>query len=165
MLGLITFGACSPSDSAPAREPRGGAATPGTAASAARGNACYRVTSSTMGRTSPLAGKSATSPGWLILAAGTTPDSGAARLIDADGAAMAGTWVRSATDSVRILAFDDFLRVTIAAASTDSALRGTGVATSDAELVRDSSGRLRDLRREWSVDGRRAACDSVPAIS
>ena len=164
MMGLVALGACTPDDSAPAPEPVGGADTH-AAASAARGNVCYRMASSTMGRTSPLVGKSTTSPGWLLLAAGAAPDSGAARLIDADGAAMAGTWAAAPPDSIRILAFDDFLRVTIAAVRADSALTGLGVATSDAELVRDSSGNLRDLRREWSVEARRASCDSVPAIS
>ena len=123
---------------------------------------CYRMATSVMGRERPLRGKSSTEPGWLRLDPGVVADSQRAMLIDADGAAMPGVWDGSRADSIRIRAFDDFLSVTIVALPSDSGLAGVGVATSDAELVRDSTGQLREMRREWIVAARAMGCDSMP---
>ena len=122
---------------------------------------CFRADRSVMGRESPLTGRTSTAPGWIRLDS-PRADSGAALLIDADGAAMDASWKRAGGDSLAVLAFDDFLRVTLSIARADTSLAGTGLATSDATLVRDSAGRLRDLRREWAINARAVVCDSLP---
>ena len=114
-----------------------------------------------MGRDSPLTGRTSTAPGWIRLESAGA-DSGTALLVDGDGAGMGATWRRSAGDSIGILAFDDFLRVALNVVPSSAGLAGSGLATSDAELVRDSAGRMRDLRREWTVAARPVTCDSVP---
>ena len=116
-----------------------------------------------MGRQTPLRGKPSVAPGWIRLGPATGADSGGALLADADGATLHGVWTRRAPGAIRILAFDDFLRVEIDALQSPDTLHGDALATSDAELVRDSTGRLRDLRRTWSISGRVAACDSLPS--
>lgn len=114
-----------------------------------------------MGREAPLTGHASVAPGWIRLDS-LRADSGTALLIDADGAAMDARWTRAAGDSLSILAFDDFLRVTFSVARSTTGLTGTARAHSDAELVRDSAGRMQELRREWPVSGEAAACDSLP---
>ena len=47
-------------------------------------------------------------PGWLRLAGGDS--AGAAALVDANGSGLNGQWKRHGPDSVRVTAFDDFLR-------------------------------------------------------
>ena len=123
--------------------------------------ACYRADGSVMGRESPLTGRVSTAPGWIRLESAGA-DSGAASLVDGDGAGMNATWKRAPSDSVAIVAFDDFLRVELKALRSSAGLTGSGLATSDAELVRDSAGRMRDLRREWMFAARPVTCDSVP---
>ena len=118
-----------------------------------------------MGRVRPLTGASSPSPGYLRIDRDTRTDTGPALLVDADGATLRGTWSGRATDTLHVLAFDDFLRVELAVARTDAGLRGRGLATSDAELVRDSTGRMRDLRREWIVVADTIPCESLPRTS
>lgn len=152
MTGVVAVaGACGPRD-----------------ASEADGVVCYRLSASAMGRDRPLRGKASVSPGWIRIETpprGSSADSGRALIIDADGAALPGAWRRLGPDTLRIRAFDDFLNVTIDATRSDSSLRGAGWARSDAELVRDSAGRMRELDRKWSVEGARASCDGMPAIA
>ena len=124
---------------------------------------CYRAERSVMGRASPLSGRASTAPGWIRMESAAGADNGRALLIDGDGAAMDAAWTRGPDDSLAILAFDDFLRVSLAATRSDRGLEGRGLATSDAELVRDSSGRMREMRREWTFHASPGSCDSLPA--
>ena len=153
----LLLAACGGGDAAPGDSASRGDSVRTDAAAAV----CFRADRSVMGRESPLTGRASTAPGWIRLDS-PGADSGAALLIDADGAAMDASWKRAGGDSLAVLAFNDFLRVTMSVARADTALSGTGLATSDAELVRDSAGRLRDLRREWAINARAALCDSLP---
>jgi hypothetical protein len=126
---------------------------------------CYRSATSVLGRTTPLAGRTSVAPGWLRFETSTGADSGGLQLIDADGAAFRASWRRLSRDSVEISGFDDFMRIGLRVAHSDSALTGTGLLTSDAEVHRDAAGRLEPLRREWKLDARRSSCDSIPAVA
>lgn len=153
LLGLAACGGDGSSrDSTVARGTTGGDVAP---------PACYRADRSVLGRERPLTGHASTAPGWIRLE-NPRADSGVALLIDADGAAMDAAWARRA-DSIAVSAFNDFVRVMMSVAGSTDRLTGQGVATSDAELVRDSGGRLRDFRREWPVVAGVAPCDSLPA--
>jgi hypothetical protein len=155
--GCVVLGACIGREADPASDSaRGQDSTDATA------SACYRDSASVMGRTTPLTGSASPAPGWIRLDNPSRTDSGAALLIDGDGAAMPASWRRTAPDSIRIRAFDDFLQVSLDVAWSDASLNGTGLATSDAELVRDSTGRMRDLRREWIVAARTTTCAALP---
>ena len=105
---------------------------------------------------------SAGGSGWLRLSGSPAADSGEARLVDADGGALGATWRREIADSVHVVAFDDFLRVELRLAMSDSAANGQAVATSDAALERDSAGEMREMRRSWVLTARRAPCDRMP---
>jgi hypothetical protein len=83
-------------------------------------------------------------------------------LVDADGASLRGGWRRTSGDTVAITAFDDFLRVELRLLQAAGMASGRGLATSDAALERDSSGRLRDYRRDWGVAAVISPCDSMP---
>ena len=124
--------------------------------------ACYRADRSVLGRESPLSGRASTAPGWIRIESTTMADSGRALLIDGDGAAMDAVWTRTADDRLAIVAFDDFLRVSLSATRSGRGLDGDGLATSDAELVRDSAGQMREMRREWTLHATPASCDSLP---
>ena len=101
-------------------------------------------------------------PGWIRIDGAAGSDSGAVELIDAEGARLRGLWRRASTDSVSIVAADDFLRVQLQLAIIGSVATGRALATSDADVERDSSGELRDFRREWILRAVRATCDSAP---
>ena len=125
---------------------------------------CYRSPASVMGRTTPLAGHSTVAPGWLRFDSSATADSGAARIVDADGASVETRWRRMSGDSIEISGFDDFMAIELRAVLADSALRGTGLVTSDADVQRDAAGRLEPLRREWPLRARAASCSEAPAL-
>lgn len=101
-------------------------------------------------------------PGWLRLHALDGADSGRVELVDGSRAGLDGTWRRSG-DSIRISAFDDFLRVEHALRVTDAGASGRATAHSDAALERDSAGQTRELRREWALEATPASCDSMPS--
>lgn len=103
-------------------------------------------------------------PGWIRLE-GLGADSGMARLTDSNGAGLQAQWRRVEGDSIHLAGFDDFLRVEMRLAATETTVSGRAVATSDAGAERDSAGRPQDLRREWSVAAMQAACDSMPAAA
>ena len=136
---------------------------------------CYRSAASVMGRTTPLAGRASVAPGWLRFgpppaavgqaAPAWPPDSGAAQLIDTDGADFQALWRRIGADSVEVRGLNDFMQITLRAAVSDSTLAGSGLVTSDADVQRDSAGRLVPLRREWPLTARAASCDSLPTVA
>lgn len=136
---------------------------------------CYRSPASVMGRTTPLAGRTTVAPGWLRFgpAPGVTgqavppwpPDSGAAQLVDGDGAEFQAQWRRVGGDSVEIRGLNDFMQIALRVAVADSMLAGSGLVTSDADVQRDSAGRLEPLRREWALTARAASCDGIPQIA
>jgi hypothetical protein len=101
-------------------------------------------------------------PGWLQLEGRGHADSGAALLVDADGKALHARWHRAARDSLRVVGFDDFLRVELRVAVRAEAVEGRGEAHSDAAAERDSAGRIVDLRRAWTLVALEVTCDSMP---
>lgn len=161
MLHLLvaTLGlACSGDGGEQPRPPE----TAGTAAPTATAR-CYRSPSSVLFGPRTPSGQQGRGPGWLRLdGLAATADSGTARIIDADGKAMAARWRRAAGDSVAVLAADDFLRVELSLGLSDTLATGRATAHSDAAAERDSAGRLVDLRRAWVLSARSAPCDSMP---
>lgn len=79
--------------------------------------------------------------------------------IEPTGSAVA----RVAGDSIAFTARDDFLRVEMRLSVSDRAVTGSAVARSDAALELEPSGRVTELRREWTL---RAVPDATasPAI-
>ena len=100
--------------------------------------------------------------GWLRMDRPARADSGAARLVDSDGRALAAAWRRIGNDSILVVGFDDFVRVEMRLAATADSLAGSALARSDAAMERDSAGRQVPFRRRWMVVAHRASCDSVP---
>jgi hypothetical protein len=101
-------------------------------------------------------------PGWLRIEGHPAADSGSGNLVDANRAGLGAFWRRGAGNSVTMTAANDFLRVELRLAVTDSAAIGTALAQSDADLEPDSAGQLRDFRREWVLRSSKAPCDSMP---
>jgi hypothetical protein len=157
-LTLVVGAACSP-----AAEDRVGGAATDSAHAPARSIECYHAGESVLARQP---GTVAEGPpgltGWIRFDPGSSADSGAARLIDSDGRSLGATWRRSSPDSVTITGFDDFLRVEMRLARSDSVVSGAARAHSDAALERDSTGKQVEFRREWTVTARRTSCDGIP---
>ena len=112
------------------------------------------------GRSGQTAGSSAPG-GWLRLESSARPDSGAAHIQDAGGASLQASWRRIAADSVLVSGFDDFVRVEYRLALSGGGASGPALLTSDAELVPDGAGGLRDLRREWTFQALTVPCESL----
>ena len=100
--------------------------------------------------------------GWVELEGLGVADSGPARIIDSDGAALGAGWRRGDRDSILVEAFDDFMRVELRLLLSERGATGSALATSDAAFERDSAGNAQDFRRSWRVAARRAPCDSLP---
>ena len=129
---------------------------------AERGERCYRSAQSVLlGPIDTRSRQNGRGPGWIRIAGLPAADSGAVELVDAEGATLRGSWRRTSSDSVAIVAADDFLRVEVQLALSNSAVTGQAVAMSDADVERDATGRVRDFRREWIFNAARAPCDST----
>lgn len=100
--------------------------------------------------------------GWIQLEGARSTDSAGARLVDSDGFALDATW-RSMGDSIVVAGFNDFVNIEMRLRRTTSGAIGTLNARSEAGLERDSTGKLREFRRELEVAFRKAACDSMPS--
>lgn len=127
--------------------------------------ACYRSPHSVLFGPPTPSGQQGKAPGWLGVQLPVHADSGWAELVDPDSKGFSAFWRRDATDSVVLRAGDDFLHIEMRLAVTDSSITGSALARSDAALERDASGRLSDLRREWSLRADRMSCDSMPSRS
>jgi len=129
---------------------------------AGSGERCYRSPESVLlGPIDTASRQNGKPPGWLWIRGLPAADSGAVELVDAEGATLRGSWRRASPDSLSVVAADDFLRVQLRLAFSDSTVAGEAVAMSDADVERDASGRLRDFRREWTFTAARAPCDSA----
>jgi hypothetical protein len=124
---------------------------------------CYRSAHSVLLGPPTPAGQQGKGPGWLGIEVPERADSGWAELADQDSKRFSARWRRDGTDSVRFIAGDDFLRLEMRLALSDSLAIGSATARSDAALEPDSSGRLGDLRRTWTLRAVRVPCDSMPA--
>ena len=138
---------------------------PGANAAATQPEArCFRsVHSVLLGPPTPT-GQRGTGPGWLRLSGSVESDSGSVSLVDADGKRLQGIYRREGSN-LRIVAFDDFLRVEMTLVATGGGLAGEGNAHSDATLEPDASGRVGELRRRWPFAGAAAPCEEVPQDS
>ena len=125
---------------------------------------CYQSPTSTLGRVPNDAGGVEVGPGWVRLDGASGADSGAATLVDSDGASLTGTWRQIAGDSVHLTAFNDFLRVELRALPSGAGLAGSLQARSDASLERDSTGQLREMNRRRELTARAVPCDSIPRV-
>ena len=126
---------------------------------------CYRSSHSVLLGPITKSRQNGHGPGWLRVEGIQAADSGAGELVDATRAGLSGLWRRGPSDSVSITAADDFLRVELRLAISDSFAVGPAMALSDADLERDASGQLRTFRRGWVLRATRASCDSMPIRS
>jgi hypothetical protein len=124
---------------------------------------CYRSSHSVLFGPPTRSGQQGKGPGWLRFEGVSEADSGWGGLVDANRSGLGASWRRTSGDSVSVVAMDDFLRVQLRLAVSDSAAVGPAHAHSDAAAEPDASGRLRDLRRDWVLTASRAPCDSMPA--
>ena len=124
---------------------------------------CFRSQSSVLLGPATSGGQQGQGPGWIRIEGGLAADSGRAALRDADTRTMLATWKRSPGDSIDVLAFDDFLRVELRLAVSETMASGVASSHSDAALERDSAGNMQDLRRSWVLSAPAIACDSMPA--
>ena len=126
---------------------------------------CYRSPQSVL--LGPMRGRRNVghAPGWIRLDGLGQAATGPAELVDANGAGLHARWHRHGGDSLSVIAADDFLRTELLVVISADSLRGRADAHSDADLERDSAGRLGDLRRTWAVNAVRAPCDSMPRRS
>jgi hypothetical protein len=156
----VSVASCERAAPRPARD-----TTPQARVAAPAVESCFRSATSVLGRTTPLTGHGSVSPGWLRFGSAPVEDSGTVQLVDADGATFPARWRRIAADSIEIRGRDDFMEVSIRAAVSDTAIAGTGVLTSDADVQRNAAGQLEPLRREWRLSAPSAPCGGVPAAA
>lgn len=102
--------------------------------------------------------------GWIRLERFLETDTGTAKLIDSDGFMLEASWSRR-NDSVVVAGSNDFVRIEMRLRVADSAARGSLRAHSDAALERDSAGKLREFRREGTINFQYAPCDSMPPLN
>ena len=121
---------------------------------------CYRSDNSVLLGPATASGQQGAGHGWIALQTPLDADSGWATLADSGSKTFTATWRRDA-DMIELSARDDFLRVDLRVAATDSVLMGGATAHSDAALERDSSGTLGDLRRRWTFRAVRVPCSTA----
>jgi len=120
---------------------------------------CYRTSESVLARQpGSVADGPAGLTGLIVLYGRVSADTGAARLADSDARSLGAQWRRVSPDTIAMTASDDFLRVEMRLAVSDSLATGLARAHSDAALERDSAGKEREFRREWGLRARRASC-------
>ena len=119
-------------------------------------DACYRSRGPILARL----GADSTGPNaWLRFRHGMMGDSGTARLVEANGAALAVRW-RRARNAVELRGFDDLVRFEALLARRGDSLSGEARLSSDAQLERNSEGTLVPAARQWLLVARPAPCDS-----
>jgi hypothetical protein len=119
---------------------------------------CYRSDEAVLARLSPA---TVNGSSWLRLR-GTAGDTGSGRLIDSSGAVLQLAWARAAGDSLDVRGADDFLQFSARLATAGPALSGPARLYSDAQLDRDSDGRMVPAERVWNLTAATAPCDSAP---
>ena len=131
-------------------------------ASARAAARCYRSSHSVLLGPITKSRQNGHGPGWLRFEGLPTAGGGSGELVDANRAGLGGHWLRGPGDSVSMTAADDFGRVELRLAVSDSVAIGSALALSDADLERDASGQLQNFRRGWVLRASRAPCDSMP---
>ena len=157
---------CTAPGCAEARTESGDSSRADTPITAQRGSQeavrCYRSSSSALLGPIARSRQNGQGPGWIRIAGLPMADSGFGEIVDANRAGVSGIWRRGAGDSVSMTVADDFLRVELRLAVSDSMATGPALAVSDVGLEPDSSGKLGTFRRAWLFRGARASCDSMP---
>ncbi|HEU4828396.1 MAG TPA: hypothetical protein VFT04_04300 [Gemmatimonadales bacterium] len=97
---------------------------------------------------------------WLRFAHGLVGDSGIARLVEPNGAALAVRW-RRARGALELHGFDDLVRFEALLALRGDSLSGEARLSSDAQLERDARGELIPSARRWLLVAFKAPCDSA----
>ena len=123
---------------------------------------CYRSSYSVLLGPNSKSIQNGKGPGWLRVEGTPTAGDGSVELVDSNRAGLGGVWRRGPGDSLSMTAADDFLRVELRLAVSDSVAIGSALAVSDAALERDASGKSRNFRRGWVLRASRAPCDSMP---
>jgi hypothetical protein len=122
-------------------------------------DACYRSRGPILARF----GADSTGPdAWLRFAHGLMGDSGIARLVESNGAALAVRW-RRARSALELRGFDDLVRFEALLAQRGDSLSGEARLFSDAQLERDRDGALVPATRQWLLVAYAAPCDSSAA--
>jgi hypothetical protein len=122
---------------------------------------CFRLEHSVLLGPPTRTGQQGIGPGWIRFD-GFGADSGTGMLVDANQAGLHTAWQRTKDDSVDLAGFDDFLRVEMTIAVSDTMLEGSAHTSSDAALERDSAGAMVEFNRRWTIRASRASCDSMP---
>jgi hypothetical protein len=123
---------------------------------------CYRSSHSVLLGPITKSRQNGRGPGWLRFEGLPTARGGSGELVDVNRAGLGGFWRRGPGDSVSMAAADDFGRVELRLAVSESVAIGSALALSDADLERDASGQLQTFRRGWVLRASRAPCDSMP---
>ena len=119
-------------------------------------DACFRSRGPILARL----GADSTGPdAWLRFAHGLMGDSGIARLVESNGAALAVRW-RRARSALELRGFDDLVRFEALLAQRGDSLSGEARLFSDAQLERDRDGALVPATRQWLLVAFPAPCDS-----
>ena len=119
-------------------------------------DACYRSRGPILAR---LGADSAGPDAWVRFAHGLTGDSGIARLVEPNGAALAVRW-RRARNAVELRGFDDLVHFEALLARRGDSLSGEARLSSDAQLERNPEGALVPAARQWLLVAYPAPCDS-----
>ncbi len=122
-------------------------------------DACYRSRGPILAR---FGADSAGPDAWLRFAHGLMGDSGIARLVESNGAALAVRW-RRARSALELRGFDDLVRFEALLAQRGDSLSGEARLFSDAQLERDRNGQLVPASRQWLLVAYPAPCDSSAA--
>ena len=100
--------------------------------------------------------------GWLRFHRGLIGDSGLVRLVERNGATVSAAWARRARGALELRGADDFMRFEALLARRGDSLVGEARLHTDAQLERDSGGRLLPSERKWLLAAGAAPCDSAP---
>ena len=151
-------------------KPEGGQSEPRQVSRAAPGGQqavarCYQSIHSVLLGPTTKSRQNGQGPGWLRIEGLPAAGSGSGELVDANRAGLIAFWRRGPVDSVLIAAADDFLRVELRLAVSDSVAIGSALARSDADVEKDTSGELRTFRRGWVLRAARASCQNMPKRS
>jgi hypothetical protein len=148
-----------------AREADSASAIVGATAFAVRdtsASTCYRTPTSILLGPDTTGSQRGVAPGWIRFDGSDLADSGSVHLVDSNGSGLNGLWRRLPGDSAVVFAFDDFLQVGLRVHRSMGRAAGTAKASSDAVLIRDSTGGLVEMQRSWQFVGTAAPCDSMP---
>lgn len=119
---------------------------------------CFRSAGPILGRLAPGA-EGARTTARLRFDGGLALDSGLVEVREEGGASLLATWRRRNDGGLDILGADDFVRLEARVVPRGDSLVGNARLSSDAQLERDSTGRLAASAREWRLAARAIPCE------